>query len=81
MDFAPIKREICPTCSRPTEGYYDERAAHMAAAFRSGVSVERIARAYRVTEGWTLKVITEQMGKEAVQDTLAAYWHKRGEEK
>ena len=30
--FKAIPREICPDCSRPTNGYYDRRAQHMAAA-------------------------------------------------
>jgi hypothetical protein len=67
-DFQPIDREPCSECGRPSQGYYERRASHMAAAFRSGVTPHRISTAYGMSPDWALKIITEQLGKEAVLD-------------
>lgn len=73
-DFAPIKRETCEGCGRPVESYYDDRKQHMASAFRSGIPVNQIARAYYISPEWAMKLITEQMGKEAVLEVHETYW-------
>ena len=79
-DFQAIKREICPSCSRPTEGYYSERARHMAAAFRSGITAQTIGKAYYVSGEWAMKIITEQLGKEEVLAVQSTYWETGEEE-
>jgi hypothetical protein len=78
--FKSIPREVCPECSRPTNGYYDRRAQHMAAAYRSGVPAQTIAKAYYVSGEWAMKIITEQLGKEEVLAVQATYWETGEEE-
>ena len=46
----------------------------MASAFRSGVPAQRIANAYGISGQWAMKIISEQMGKEAVLEVQTAYW-------
>jgi hypothetical protein len=78
--FKAIPREICSECSRPTNGYYDRRAQHMAAAYRSGVPAQTIAKAYYISPDWAMKIITEQLGKEEVLAVQATYWETGEEE-
>lgn len=77
--FKAIPRDICETCSRPTEDYYRRRAEHMSSAFRSGVPIQGIARAYYVSPQWAMTIVTEQMGKEAVLEIQATYWAREEE--
>jgi hypothetical protein len=52
----------------------------MAAAFRSGLPVWKIAQAYYVSGPWAMTVIEEQLGREAVLEVQAAYWRTDEEE-
>jgi hypothetical protein len=49
---------------------------HMAAAFRSGITPNRIASAYGMSPEWAMKLITEQLGKEAVTE-IVEHQHER----
>lgn len=74
MDFAPISRDTCPGCGRPMNKYYEERKVHMAASFRAGVPVFRIANAYGMSMDWCMKLIKEQLGDEAVLMVQEQWW-------
>lgn len=73
-DFKPIPRDTCSECGRASSDYYDARKVHMAAAFRSGVPAQTIARAYGISGEWAMNLITEQMGREAVVEVQQTYW-------
>jgi ribosomal protein L34E len=75
-DFHPLERVVCEGCGRPVQGWYEERASHMAAAFRSGITPNRIASAYGMSPEWAMKLITEQLGKEAVTE-IVEHQHER----
>lgn len=74
MEFAPIPRDDCPTCGRPSEVFYRERKVHMAASYRAGVPVGRIANAYGMSVEWAFKLIKEQLGDEAVLMVQEQWW-------
>lgn len=71
--FNPVPRETCPGCGRGTEAYYLRRKENMAAAFRSGVPVAEIAGAYGLSLDWAMKLIEEQLGREAVLEVHEMY--------
>lgn len=71
--FSPVPFESCSGCGRGTEEYYLRRKENMAAAFRSGVPVPVIAGAYGVSPDWTMKLIEEQLGREAVLEVHEMY--------
>lgn len=73
MSFEPVPYDACPTCGRGTNMYYEARKVNMAAAFRSGVPVRTIASAYGMSQEWAMKLIEEQLGREAVLEVHEMY--------
>jgi len=53
--FEPIPYDVCPTCGRGTNQYYEARKRNMAAAFRSGVPARTIASGYLIWFGVSTK--------------------------
>lgn len=73
MDFAPIDRDTCPGCGRPTEAWYKDRKFHMAILFQQGIPVPEIAAAYRMGPDYAMSLIKDQLGEEAVYAVIMRY--------
>ena len=74
-EWAPITPDKCTACGRYHPGWYEERNQDITDAYEMGISSTRLAKAYRLSEGYVREVITAELGRRA----FLATWHKEDE--